>query len=780
MYILKEFQEKAVKDLLLKTYEAFGEASSQIQVLLEAPTGSGKTVMMASLIERFIEEAHLQPGISDNTAFIWFAPNTLHIQSYLSLINLFADTNPLNCIDLDNLSGNPVLNHKDLLFVNWSSLDSLKKIWRRENESNTNLETLIENTYANDTRIILIIDEAHLSAFTGRQAKAVRALINAKVEISVTATPSVRPQRAVFISRHEVIKEQMIKKGVRLNIGINPEQQNGENVDIHLLRAALQKKKELEEYYDKELGTGVVNPLLLIQLPSENASLSSEDNNKREMLENLLANEFNISQNNGKLAVWLSGERDKDGLEAMNAMQDVLIFKQAIAQGWDCPRASVLISYRTVQSQNFGIQTVGRILRMPHHRHYLNDNLNYGYVYTNIQSNQIKFVPSDSDYFNMQMAERRDNAGWYFNRINSQVIVNDRAAAGYLNSTFELKFFNIIEKRYGIKQLPETDFFNSDKDFETVRELQAINKQKMIERGWEFEIDEHQIHLPHDIHVDSYEVNTILLNQNQMYDYAITTQQFSQMFDRFCFENITLLNKSKSWKKLRETLLHFAEYYLGVFEVEARKILLFPQNKALLIEDIIKALESFDAWQKEKGNKKRRPEEVEWQVPKSRYYNENFDKEEAENHALEPFYEYNRASSPEKAFRKYLVKNQEHIQWWYKNGDSGPEHFSICYFNLQKELSLFYVDFVIRFKSGNIGLFDTKTQRSDLNAPAKHNALIEYIEKENAIEGRSRKMVGGILIPEERSGVQHFRFCRNKINDTYDLTGWDFFNPVDL
>lgn len=354
MYILKDFQETAVKTLLRHTYEALPQADSQIPVLLEAPTGSGKTIMMAAYLERLTDELHLQPGLHNNVAFIWFAPNTLHIQSFQSLQKLYADTNKLTCIDLSNLSNNPTLNPKDLLFVNWSSVDGLKKIWRKDNESNTNLEALIENTNAAGTEIILIIDEVHLSAFTGPQAIAVRRLIKAKIEILVTATPATRPQRSVFISRQEVIAAQMIKKGVRLNIGINPEHQNGENVHIHLLRTAFAKKKELEALYNDAVGAQKLNPLLLIQLPSDNSSLSDEDKSIRDVLVGILANEYNVSTQNGRLAIWLSGERDTDGLEDDNGLQDVLIFKQAIAQGWNCPRACILVSYRTVQSPILG------------------------------------------------------------------------------------------------------------------------------------------------------------------------------------------------------------------------------------------------------------------------------------------------------------------------------------------------------------------------------------------------------------------------------------------
>ncbi len=778
MYILKDFQEKAVINLLNHTFEALNNSQIQIQILLEAPTGSGKTVMMASYLERLVDELRLRPGLNENVAFIWFAPNTLHIQSFLSLQKLYADTSKLNCIDLSYLDSNPVLNPKDLLFVNWSSVDGLSKIWRKENENNINLETLIEKTKGNGTQIILIIDEAHLSAFSGPQAIAVRNLIKSKIEVLVTATPRIRPQRAVFISRQEVVEEEMIKKSVRLNIGLDPDQQNGENVHIHLLRTAFQKKQELHRLYDSELGLNVINPLLLIQLPSENASLSDEDKSIRDVLVGLLSNEYGISQDNGRLAIWLSGERDTDKLEELNGLQDVLIFKQAIAQGWDCPRAAVLVSYRPVQNVDFGIQTVGRILRMPHQRHYQNDDLNYGYVYTNIESNRINLVPSDSDYFSLQFAKRKNDKGWTFNKFSTSAIVNDRPSKGVLTSIFESTFFEIMEIRYGIIQLPEYDLFTTTEQ-EDVRQLKEQNQSLMIQNGWSFNIDDHQIPIPTDIEIDPYEVNTILIDNEQMHRFSITNAEFGTMLDRFCYDNITRLNRSKSWKKLRETLIHFAEYYLGIIEWEARKLFLFPQNKALLVPLIMNALENFEAWQKEKGNENRRSINSEWEVPEVRYYNDLYNRQDIETSAMEPFFEYQRASTPEIAFKNYLVQHSNVIDWWYKNGDQGQDHFAVPYRNLQDELRLFYVDFIIKFKSGKLGLFDTKTRRSDLEAPKKHNALVEFLETQNKTNA-SQTLIGGILIPDETSGVVTFRYCTNRIEDTNDLTGWEFFNPQNI
>ena len=58
---------------------------------------------------------------------------------------------------------------------------------------------------------------------------------------------------------------------------------------------------------------------------------------------------------------------------------EVMILKQAIALGWDCPRAQILVLFRDWKSITFSIQTVGRIMRMPEIKkgHYKNIFMKY-------------------------------------------------------------------------------------------------------------------------------------------------------------------------------------------------------------------------------------------------------------------------------------------------------------------------------------------------------------------------------------------------------------------
>ena len=78
-----------------------------------------------------------------------------------------------------------------------------------------------------------------------------------------------------------------------------------------------------------------------------------------------------------------------------------------------------------------------------------------------------------------------------------------------------------------------------------VKKIKEENTQKMIEKGWEFEIDAHQIRIPTDIKVDPYQVDAIQINNGNRKEFAITNEEFRQFFDRFCYDSITRLIKEK-------------------------------------------------------------------------------------------------------------------------------------------------------------------------------------------------------------------------------------------
>ncbi|CAN5910529.1 hypothetical protein BH24BAC1_BH24BAC1_32140 [soil metagenome] len=409
MITLRHYQEKAVADLTADFYRLLPKSLGQKRqkLIFKAPTGAGKTVTMAAFLQRLAQELSGRYDLPHRQfAFVWIAPNQLHLQSYGSLLHFFAETRLLRPIQFADITDGKLLPN-DLLFLNWQSISSDKNLLVRDNEQDYNLYSMLSKSRLNDTEIVLILDEAHLFAAKGEQAQKVLQQVQANIEIEVSATPYFRSDFQVTVHREDVVAEGMIKKGVHLNPAVSALDQDERELNQYLVKMALEKRQDMAQRY-QAAGTRI-NPLLLIQLPNDSASESALDRTVLEQGQAYLAY-VGITTQNHRLAIWLSKEKQNlDDLSADDNLTEVLLFKQAIALGWDCPRAHVLLIFRDIQSIIFSVQTVGRILRMPQQRHYADEALNVGYVYTNLARNVIQIVADEMNYLSDKYAIRKAN-----------------------------------------------------------------------------------------------------------------------------------------------------------------------------------------------------------------------------------------------------------------------------------------------------------------------------------------------------------------------------------
>lgn len=761
MIHLKNYQEEAVNDLSKNLYKLLKRPGARQNLIFKAPTGSGKTVMMASLLNKFCEELPERYELEKRkAAFIWIAPNKLYIQSYNALKGYFAEMRSIKPIFFEDISNDELLPN-EVLFVNWESINKEKNTMIRENETNKNLYSFINKAKLNDTEIIVIIDEEHMFAGAkARRANEVLQKIYPKVEIRVSATPNTQSDYRTLVERQDVIAEEMIKEGIILNPALDTVQQQGRSLEEILLEQALAKREELRQAYES-LGLKI-NPLLLIQLPNDTTDTNTADDQKYiELVLQNLEVKYGITVNNNKLAVWLSGRKDNvDDIEKPDNMVEVLLFKQAIALGWDCPRAGVLLIFRELRSTTFTIQTVGRILRMPEQKHYPNPLLNQGYVFTNLSKNQIEIVRDDMSYITMNKARRIEN---YVPVLLNSTYINTRIVRNRLGAQFRKALYEIAELNWDVKrEIGLEHFYDS-------------NKHLLKKRFVNTDINSIEIVIPE---------NVILTGEEQIQTvtetarFAKTPSELARLFKDFCRALTSPYAAIDSTPVLEGAMKYFFEDYFGMIEFDAIKIMLYPQNQPVFIELIEKAKERYQVMQEEKANKAIKDvQNYQWEVPIERIYNELYEeKNDAQKHALEPFYEYNRASNPEVKFGEYLEDKKENLNWWYKNGEKAKEHFAIPYVDYLGKQSLFYVDFVILTKTNVTCLFDTKTAGSDpANAHLKHNALVDFITERTS---KGQKTVGGILIPKDNNGTTTWWYCKNKITNTKDTNGWDRFDPV--
>ncbi len=774
-----EYQQKAVRELTDKTIDLLTYSGNRHTLVFKAPTGAGKTVMASELLLRLNAELKDRTDVSyKEVAYIWIAPNKLHEQSYFKMRSFFTEGQELHPVIFDDLdhSAEGYIHPGEILFVNWESINKDNAVMIRDTEQGASLYDLTRRTQEEQRiPLIVIIDEEHMFASKlANKTEKVLKNINPKVEIRISATPETRGELQVSVPREAVVREGMIKQGVVLNPALQFNAPNG-SLNQHLVHLALKKREELAEAYHK-IGVDI-NPLLLIQLPNDKDKMDKDDDSIKEEVMLYLDTIKNINIANGKLAVWLSNEKENlNGIEKQDNLTEVLLFKQAIALGWDCPRAAVLLIFRKIESFTFTAQTVGRILRMPEQHFYEDDRLNWGYVYTNLSKDIIQIVQDDMDYMSNIHAVRRENLSNVV--LRSEYCEHPAITRKRLGPDFKKVLAKVFEDILLVKNQQLSLFTiddlegNTDEDDgdDSGESIYAKNR-KACEDKITFRVKSIGVDLIEDVNITG-EIGETHVDKKARY--VRTMQELNDSYNAFCakcigskFEKVSVTTLAFALKELMEDLFE-------LFETYAVKVILYHSNRPVFaglidraLNRYLKILEVRQQTQNEKSYKS-----YDWEVPVERLYKEESHRviSDVRDHALMPFVELKSASQPEKHFEAFLEANKECIDWWYKNGDAGRQHYAISYENKEGQKSLFYVDFVIRMKNGQIFLFDTKSAGSDVDAVEKHNALIDYMESE---ANKERHLKGGIII--ERN--DNWKYCPLKIDNTTDIVEWDSFYP---
>jgi len=712
-----KYKETAVKQLLEKANELLEDNNSD-NIIFKAPTGAGKTIIMADFLMQFISERKDHRTFS----FIWAAPRKLHLQSKEKLESFYKDNRILECSNIEELTDKKI-NENEILFLNWESINKKDNVFIRENENDFNLTSIINNTIEEGREIILVIDESHHTA-SAENTKGLIEIMKPKITIEVSATPHMTSDNIVKVKFEHVVKEGMIKEKVSLNPELKEDKLEGEGSDEFILKEALKKREELKKHFEI-IGKKFINPLLLIQLPDNN-SLDFTD--KKEEIEELLAKKFDITTANGKMAVYLS--EDKRNLENISKNDnevEVLLFKQAIALGWDCPRAYILVLFREWHSERFSIQTVGRIMRMPEIMRYDIEELDKGYVYTNIANNNIKIEEELArDYFTIYTSKRNETY-----------------------KPIDIVSYHIIRQR-------ETT--RLDPSFITIFLKHA--KKNSLKNKINTKVSKITDHIPIDgiIHLEN--VGTVSEPVEVYHDISLakTTTELELAFKYFIQEALhagEMFPEQRSVGRVCTTIYHFfsEELKMNYEEVQREIMTIVMSNENIQhFKDMInESLEEYRLTHPKEKNKAVQNDEL-WNVPEKIEFNANHRerKPKLKRAIMNPFYESTSLSKTwetEKSFIEFLDNHKE-VEWWFKNGERDGTYFAVPYKDDQDEDQTFYVDFIVNFKDERIGLFDTKSGWTAATAGTKSDGLQRYIKEQNK---KGKKLFGGIVIPKSGS-----------------------------
>lgn len=781
-----KYQQDAIHELTDKTVKLLNLGGTRRKIVFEAPTGAGKTVMTCQTLANIVDELRTRGDSRfKECAFIWFAPRKLHLQSYMSLKDAFGENRKLTPVMFDELDQSEGIQSGEILFVNWESVNKEKNIMVRDSESSASLYEITRRTQEEMVLpIVAIIDEEHMFwSNTADKTKAVLERINPAVELRISATPKTAyPDERVKVHRKDVTDAEMIKKEVVLNPEIDISGSEDElAMNERLIKAALEKRNQIAEAYKAE---GVdINPLLLIQLPNDKKeAMTAEDEKVAEQVKTYLKYMCDITVENGRLAVWLSNEKaNLEGLEKPTNLAQVLLFKEAIALGWDCPRASVLLIFRKLQSDQFTIQTVGRILRMPEQKHYPNELLNVGYVYTDIAKDKIDIVTADAGYIlsDTFIAHRRAN----LSNVSLKAVYSERPniERNYLGPDFRKVLYDTatefwkLEQGAGLFSIAELAAMRGEQeDYQPLPETdddQINENRRRVKNSIRLDVKTINIEIPKDVHFQN-EVQTLTVDRAK---FARTTGEIDGVFIAYIDGKGSQFERKGRTDKIASFLTELIADFFGIYETDAKKVVLYHENRPKFDRLLEIALEKYARKRHmaaANAAATRVYKEHEWEVPAERVYDAETNQVAlAENHALMPFIQLNAASNPEKEFVKFLEDNSRYIDWWYKNGDNGKHNYAIEYHKGKGgEKGLFYVDFVIRMKNGHIYLFDTKSAGSDMFAVDKHNALLEYIKENNTSR---QPLAGGVILHQGSNWL----YSPLPVENTTDTLNWDSFYP---
>lgn len=377
---------------------------NQDSFALQSPTGSGKTFITSLIIEKVLQDPILS---AKNIAFLFIAPSVgkLDHQGFLKIsdyvkrgwVSGFAtsyigtgEKSSKNAYlqNIDKFKNNTVY------FVGWSLFGKNSNLTNIDSEKN-NLFRVIENTKNAGTEIILIIDEAHREVQSKSDTKlaAIEAIKPYKrIEVSATLD-----QYDYCVSLDQVRSEAAIKKNVEVSFGETDATVfvDSDGEIEQMIYAAKNKQEEIRSAYFKR-GISMV-PLILIQIPDKQKvdGIDTDDYYLTRVKNALKGNGYIEGKN---YAIWLNDDKTtkiKEELTNIDSPFEVLVFKQAIATGWDIPRANILIRLREPQSPKFDIQTLGRILRNPFFRYYNNELIDNAFVFTRDKKYADKILKED-------------------------------------------------------------------------------------------------------------------------------------------------------------------------------------------------------------------------------------------------------------------------------------------------------------------------------------------------------------------------------------------------
>lgn len=726
---LKEFQIDTVNKLLDAT-----SIGIKKEVLVQAPTGSGKTIILLSYIEEYLKE-------NNKTIFVWLTPGKgdLEEQSRKKMTKLLPNLNTQNIQDV-LLQG---FEEKSTAFINWETItkkgnNALKDAERK------NLFERIHEAHNNNYKFIVIVDEEHLNKTV--KAESIIEYMQPEYIVRVSATTKTNKEAEyIEINELDVINAGLITRALYINENVS-DQTILSNEHEYLLDLAINKRKAIKDEYLK-LGVQV-NPLIIIQVPSKSNDLIKQ-------IETILE-EKKYTYNRKNLAIWLADRKENiDDIENNESNQAILIMKQAISTGWDCPRAKILVKLRDNMSEDFETQTIGRIRRMPQAHHYDNVLLDNCYLYTfdekyeqtikqelgnNAQDTKIVFLKNEFKNFSLKKLSFDSNFDGFDERQTFNIL-----------HQYYIDKYNLTSKKTNNKTILEANGYVFKNTIENY-----VVQDKIIR------LNSDELEKAHRINVAS-EVSTKKNGFELRHSINVISSKIGMRYDRtrLMLERMFFKGKFFTRKFVDLTLLEFYAFVIN--------------NEDILKHDFQEAVSQKARQQKLKLEELK---ESIWKFPEMDYIKYDPKMKDTIIYEKSIYMNYPNStikSKSEKMFEKFC-ENNENIKWFYKNGESANDYFSIVYIDAIHKKWHFYPDFIVCDKNNKIWIIETKggenisgeSKNIDLKVENKFEALKDYSKKYNVNWGFVR----------DYEKNESLYFCNTEYTESMENDNWILLEDI--
>jgi len=335
--------------------------------LLRSPTGSGKTYMLTQILQRVSERSPV--------LWLWFVP-------YVNLVAQTVDTLDSQAYDTGLVAKHLSLAQNEapeagLVLV--STVQGVASAKARKagytdkaDDDRRSLASYFELARARGLEIGLVVDEAHIALDSATEFGQFVKWLQADYLLMASATPKDARLnefmagagniafKAFSVSRADVVAERLNKPWLETVVyNLRESMQGVTDLKLTVLRRAWRRNQHIAQLL-RERGLKTV-PLLLVQV-------ANGDDAIREAFEFLTQPQpqgLGIAAN----AIGLHSAAEPDPVMmaaiAVDTSKEVLLFKQSAGTGFDAPRAFVLASTKAVNDEDFAMQFIGRVMRVP-------------------------------------------------------------------------------------------------------------------------------------------------------------------------------------------------------------------------------------------------------------------------------------------------------------------------------------------------------------------------------------------------------------------------------